>query len=124
MRARILILVALSGCATGDRQLQTRAAFEMNCKEELKIVQLDAQTRGVEACGRRETYARRCEKDSEGGERCEWIRASGTARVTVSIDEEVLAQALGSGQGSESSDSGDSGDSGGSGDEGGGDDDE
>lgn len=121
MRARIMILVALSGCAAGDRQLQTRAAFEMNCKEELRIVQLDAETRGVEACGRRETYARRCTKDGEGGERCDWVRTSGTARVTVSIDEEVLAQALGSGQGGES---GESADSGGSGDEGGGDDDE
>lgn len=75
-RLPLLLLTTLSllapACApTGH--LINRAAFDLECsRDKLKIVDLDANTKGVKGCGRRATYVWSC------GERqtCAWVMNS------------------------------------------------
>jgi len=54
--------VAVSSCAASREALVSRASFDLRCPDsEVKVVEIDARTRGVEGCGRRLTYIESCE---------------------------------------------------------------
>lgn len=63
----------LWSCGSGTEQLRKRAAFDFNCPEaEIEIIELDARTRGVRACGRQGTYIDTCGR-RESGSDCTWV---------------------------------------------------
>jgi len=83
-----MLVPCLQGCAWGakyraelDRQLLTRAAFDLNCPaERLTIVELTTTQKGVEGCGRRATYVwtQTTTESATAGARHEWIKNSET----------------------------------------------
>ena len=77
MRWGVLVLGVMLGCGgASDGQLRTRAGFDLGCpSQQLRVVQIDAATRGVTGCGGRNTYVEDCERDGAFGWRagCTWI---------------------------------------------------
>lgn len=78
---RLLVGVTLltASCASASqRQLLARASSDLRCnKGDLTVVELDAQTRGVSGCGKRQMYLESCNgrKDSPS-RRCTWVSNS------------------------------------------------
>ncbi len=69
------MLVLLGGCGATLEQLQARAAFDLGCpKEQLSVVELDGQTRGVTGCGKKATYVESCRSAMNGAPvDCTWV---------------------------------------------------
>jgi hypothetical protein len=65
-----------AGCAgaTGD-QLTSRAAFDLNCpRDQISVIEIDDQTRGVRGCGQQNTYVESCNGVKSGiGTQCTWV---------------------------------------------------
>lgn len=71
--AVVLFTCSLFACTptATDGGLRDRASFDLNCaKSKLRIVDLDADTRGVRGCGQRATYVQRCQPSGYG---CTWV---------------------------------------------------
>lgn len=70
-----LLAVGCSAAAASDDQLRTRAAFDLKCDAaEVKILKLDDQTRGVQACGQQATYVEKCDGPKQNLETsCTWV---------------------------------------------------
>jgi hypothetical protein len=61
------------GPAAKVQQLRARASFEMQCSaKDLRVVDMDEQTKGVEGCGRRLTYVEMCDERPDGWH-CTWV---------------------------------------------------
>ncbi len=66
-----LLLLTSASCGATEKQLRSRAAFDMKCPEpQIQIVKIDRRTRGVRACGQQATYVETCA--SQGGD-CTWV---------------------------------------------------
>jgi hypothetical protein len=74
-------ILAVSACTPagapeneGD-DLKTRAAFELGCpKAEIKVVTLDARTKGVTGCGMKAVYVEHCQRPGAPlDEECTWV---------------------------------------------------
>ena len=71
----VLFLFALFACGASAEQLQTRAAFDLNCPaQQISVIELDGRTRGVTGCGQRATYVESCDRvDGYGKHGCTWV---------------------------------------------------
>lgn len=67
--------MGLLACGATIEQLQSRAAFDLNCpKHQLNIIELDERTRGVTGCGQQVTYIESCNQDTNGMDsNCTWV---------------------------------------------------
>lgn len=64
--------ILVLGCGATEDQLRTRAAFDMHCKEsELRIVEIDDRTKGVQGCDQQGTYVESCTNANRTD--CTWI---------------------------------------------------
>ncbi len=60
----MMAIFVISGCAStevyrGPRALLNRATFDLSCPiEQLVVVDIDANTKGVSGCGKKATYIR------------------------------------------------------------------
>jgi hypothetical protein len=89
------ILALAIGCASASSvDLQRRAAFDLDCKDEIKIVSLGSDVRGARGCGRKATYVERC--NGQPGHvltSCAWTLDSGPT-----LDSNATTSAVGQGQ--------------------------
>jgi hypothetical protein len=71
-------VLLLCACVPTEDQLRTRAAFDMQCPgDQLQVVALDAQIRGVSGCGQRRTYVTVCNgQPGYLGTTCNWVADS------------------------------------------------
>jgi hypothetical protein len=74
-----LIPLAVLGCGASNQQLQTRAAFDLQCpQEQVGIVEIDNRTRGAQGCGRKATYIEDCQPRPFQPMQCTWVMNSGS----------------------------------------------
>jgi hypothetical protein len=67
-----LSIVLLSGCGASEQQLRSRASFDMKCSEsELRLVEIDDRTMGVQGCGQQATYIESCANQNRTN--CTWV---------------------------------------------------
>lgn len=61
-----------------EKSLRQRAAFDLHCEaEKLHVQPFDANSFGVEGCGKRMTYVSTCkEREGINAEHCTWIANS------------------------------------------------
>lgn len=65
-------VVTVAGCAPIG-PLLNRAAFDLECsREQLEVVELDTNTKGIRGCGRQATYVWSCGKNQT----CAWVMNS------------------------------------------------
>src|SRR5260221_13934136 len=78
-----LVALLVSACTPSEEQLRTRAAFDMQCPaEQLQVVSLDQQIRGVTGCGRQRTYVAVC--NGQPGNMmttCNWVADSSAVQT-------------------------------------------
>jgi hypothetical protein len=83
----LLAVMALGAAACGPnlQSLRTRAAFDLQCNQQVDIVDIDKRTKGVVACGKQATYVENCQVTRWGGGlECTWIRNSEAAAAAAS----------------------------------------
>lgn len=94
MKRALLVLPLFAACAGATQaQLLARAEFDLNCPQsQLRIVELDARTRGVIGCDQRVTYVEDCRsqtttmvngplvQSSTGKTDCTWVMNSSLRR--------------------------------------------
>lgn len=73
----VVMFASCLGCVRGasNQKLVERASFDFNCPpQQIQVVELDSQTRGVRACGQQATYVEACDGPKGGlGTKCTWV---------------------------------------------------
>jgi len=66
----------LVGCASvGAGDVRVRAAWDLGCEtSDLRVAEIDSETRGVSGCGKKATYVQQCRFENNIGLRtgCVW----------------------------------------------------
>jgi hypothetical protein len=88
MGKRTIVPIAalfIGACTPTEEQLRTRAAFDMQCPaEQLQVVSLDTQIRGVTGCGQRRTYVAVCNgQPGNAMTTCNWVADSSSAQAAA-----------------------------------------
>src|SRR5260370_26120726 len=66
-------LAVIAACSATEGQLHSRASFDLHCTEQnMRFMQIDGRTYGVEGCGQRATYVESCQPAFMGQE-CTWV---------------------------------------------------
>jgi hypothetical protein len=75
--ASLALTLGLGACmqAATTSQLQTRAAFDLQCNQsQVQVVDIDGRTRGVRGCDRQATYVESCDGPRENAStQCTWV---------------------------------------------------
>jgi hypothetical protein len=66
-------LALVAACSATEAQLHTRASFDLHCPAaNIRFMQIDGRTYGVEGCGQRATYVESCQPSAMGQD-CTWV---------------------------------------------------